>query len=55
VVLATPLVLFGTAADATVVGAPLGLLSQASGGVGVLLGGAVAGIGFLGKAAGVCH
>ena len=55
VVISTGVFLFGTAADATVVAAPIGILSQASGGIGMALGGAVTGIGFLGKAAGLCH
>lgn len=49
------LFLFGTGEDLTVVGLPAGLITQTSGGIAMAGGTIVAGLGFLGKAAGLCH
>ena len=47
--------LWGFAADATGVGAPVGLFSQASAGVGMAVGSLVGGVGVMGQKLGLCH
>jgi hypothetical protein len=47
--------LLGTAEDLTVVGLPVGLVTQASGGIGMAVGGTVSSLGWLGKKFGVCE
>ena len=47
--------IWGSFADATVVGAPAGLFSQASGGIGMAVGGIAIMIGDAGQALGICH
>jgi hypothetical protein len=53
-VLGGAVVLAGTLADGTVVGIPLGVAAQMSGGIGVTLGGTTAAIGWLGQKVGGC-
>ena len=47
--------MWGFVAEGTGIGAPVGVLSQGAATFGGTLGATVAGVGALGKAAGVCH
>jgi hypothetical protein len=55
IVISGGVALWGFVAEGTGIGAPVGLLSQGSAGVGAILGGITDALGALGKSAGICN